>query len=258
MNLECFEITIRDQWMLVEMARPKQLNVIDEASLTELEQILHFVEAENIKSVVITGQGRAFAAGADVSAMAKMDQEKARRFSEFGNRVFQLIEDHPAVFLAAINGFALGGGLELALACDIRFASSKASFGQPEINLGIIPGFGGTQRLPRVIGLSRAKEWILTGERFTAEQALEVGLVTRVYEQEELKDAAESFAGEIAKKSAPILALAKEAIAASNLGVTCEMGKKEAELFGKCFTTEDGPEGIKAFLEKRSAQFKDQ
>lgn len=256
MNLERFQLTVRGKMALLEMARPDALNVIDETALLELEGILAIIQKQGIKAVVLTGQGRAFAAGADVAAMAKHNARAAQTFSEQGNGIFQQIEDHPTVFLAAINGYALGGGCELALACDLRFASSKALFGLPEVNVGLIPGFGGTQRLPRIIGPSRATEWILTGSRFSAEEALAVGLVSRVIEPDQLLAEAIACAEEIAKKSAPILALAKQAIKIS-IGIRPEQGLQEAELFGKCFSTHDGPEGIEAFLQKRNPKFLD-
>lgn len=142
MNLQSFSLSTQDGWALLEMARPDKLNVLDESVLVELEDILRSLKEQNVKAVVLTGQGKAFAAGADVSAMAKMSSKEAEEFSLLGNKVFQMIEDHPAVFVAAVNGYALGGGCELALACDLRLASENAMFGQPEINLGIIPGFG--------------------------------------------------------------------------------------------------------------------
>jgi enoyl-CoA hydratase len=216
----------------------------------------HFKE-EQVKAVVVTGQGRAFAAGADVGAMAEMDSQEAKQFSVLGNKVFQAIEDHPAVFVAAVNGYALGGGCELALACDLRLASEKATFAQPEINLGIIPGFGGTQRLPRIAGAAKAKEWIFTGRRFSAQEALQAGVVSQVLAPEELLPAAAALAEELAGKSGPILTLAKRAIAASGTGVSPSHGEQEANFFGKCLSTEDGREGLRAFVEKRDPVFKD-
>lgn len=257
MNLQCFNLTVQDRWALLEMARPERLNVLDQSVLVELESILGTLKDQNIKAVVLTGQGKAFAAGADVAAMAKMNSEAAQEFSQMGNRIFQKIEDHPAVFLAAVNGYALGGGCELALACDLRWASIKASFGQPEIGLGIIPGFGGTQRLPRIVGAARAKEWIFTGRRFSAQEAQEAGLVSRVLEPEELLVEAKKLAAELAQKSGPILTLAKQAIAASGTGVDGGYGEKEASYFARCFATDDGPEGLKAFVEKRTPIFND-
>lgn len=257
MHLECFQLTLSGKAGLLELARPEKLNVLDEQALDELEDLLNHLQGEGVKAVVLTGQGRAFAAGADVKAMAEMDPEAARAFSLKGNRIFQQMEDHPAVFIAAINGYALGGGLELALACDLRLASSKAVFAQPEIGLGIIPGFGGTQRLPRLIGPTRAKEWIFSGRRYTAQEALDAGLVLEVLEPEELLPRAQALAQELAAKSGPILALAKRAVNAS-VGLKAASGQGEAELFGECFTHEDAREGLQAFLEKRTPVFQDQ
>lgn len=257
MDLQCFQITMQKGWALLEMARPDKLNVIDETVLTELETILQHFKEEQVKAVVVTGQGKAFAAGADVRAMADMDCQAAKQFSALGNRVFQAIEDHPAVFIAAVNGYALGGGCELALACDLRLASEQAAFGQPELNLGIIPGFGGTQRLPRIVGTAQAKEWIFTGKRFSAQEALGSGLVSRVLPPEQLLLAATELAEELAKKSGPILTLAKRAIAASGTGVSPSHGEQEANFFSKCLATEDGREGLRAFLDKRDPIFKD-
>lgn len=256
MQLECFELTLNKTWALLELARPEKLNVLDEQALRELGQILDEMKVVGIKAVVLTGRGKAFAAGADIAAMAEFEPAAASEFSRLGNRIFQSLEEHPAIFIAAVNGYALGGGCELALACDLRLASTRAVFSQPEIGLGIIPGFGGTQRLPRLIGPARAKEWILTGGRYSAEEALEAGLVSRVVEPEELLPAAQALAEKIAAKSGPILALAKQAVGVST-GLRREHGEAEAELFGKCFATADGREGLRAFLEKRNPVFQD-
>lgn len=257
MNLKCFNLTIREGWALLEMARPERLNVIDEQALIELREISNSLQEQNIKVVVLTGQGKAFAAGADVAAMAKMDTTQAEMFSRLGNQIFHKIEEHPAIFIAAINGYALGGGCELALACDLRFASNKASFAQPEINLGIIPGFGGTQRLPRLVGAAKAKEWIFTGQRFSAKEALQAGLVSKIFEPDQLLFETQKFAEELATKSGPILALAKQAIGASGTAINSEHGTNEANFFGKCFGTHDGLEGMRAFLDKRKPNFED-
>lgn len=254
--LECFKLTLDGKRVLLELARPERLNVLDEQALDELGEILVDLEAQGVKAVVLTGQGKAFAAGADVRAMARMDPASARAFSRKGNRVFQQLEDHPAVFVAAINGYALGGGLELALACDLRIASTSAVFAQPELDLGIIPGFGGTQRLPRLIGPARAKEWILTGRRFSAREALDAGLVLEVVEPEDLMSKAQSLAEELAQKSGPVLALAKRALRGS-AGIGAANMELESELFGQCFTHADAGEGLRAFVEKRKPIFKD-
>lgn len=256
MSEQCFKVNIHNKWAQLEMAKPERLNAIDAAMLQELEDLLKFLGEGNIKAVVLTGQGKAFAAGADIKAMAAMDPEAAREFSERGNKVFQMIEEHPAVFIAAVNGYALGGGCELAMACDLRYASREASFGQPEIDLGVIPGFGGTQRLPRLVGLAKAKEWIFTGRRFSAQEALAEGLVSKVVAAEELLPTAQALAQELAKKSGPILALAKKAIGIGACLTPKEAGE-EAAVFGECFATHDGPEGLRAFVEKRSPNFQD-
>jgi enoyl-CoA hydratase len=255
-SYQCFQLTVRSKLALIEMSQPEKLNILDERDLQELEDVLHRLKATGVKAAVITGQGRAFAAGADVSAMATMDAAAATAFSRKGNDVFQQLEDHPAIFIAAINGFALGGGLELALACDLRLASTKAVFAQPEIGLGIMPGFGGTQRLPRLIGPARAKEWIFTGRRYSAQEALEAGLVSKVVEPDQLLVEAQALGEELAAKSGPILALAKQAVNAS-MGVTAAHGGLEAELFGRCFTHQDAREGLQAFVEKRAPIIQD-
>lgn len=257
MNLECFHLTIHTGWALLEMTRPESLNVLDEQALIELRWVINSLQGRNVKAVVLTGQGKAFAAGADVAAMARMDSAQAEGFSKLGNQIFQEIEDHPAIFIAAINGYALGGGCELALACDFRFASTKASFAQPEINLGIIPGFGGTQRLPRLVGVAKAKEWIFTGKRLSPEEALQAGLVSKIFEPDLLLTESQKFAEELAAKSGPILALAKQAIAAAGVGISQAQGINEANFFGKCFDTHDGLEGLRAFLDKRKPNFED-
>ncbi|NMB00662.1 MAG: crotonase [Firmicutes bacterium] len=257
MKFECFSLFFHEDWALLEMARPDKLNVIDEKALLELEEILESLRVKRVKAVVLTGQGKAFAAGADVKALAELDEAGAKRFSALGNKVFQEIEEHPAIFIAAVNGYAFGGGCELALACDLRFASNKASFSQPEINLGIIPGFGGTQRLPRIVGAAKAKELIFTAKVVSAEDALRLGLVNRVVEADQLRAIAKYFAEDLAGKSGPILALAKQAIGVSGVGSDSGHAVQEADLFGKCFATYDGREGIRAFLEKRSPKFED-
>ena len=256
MQLECFELEVSGKTALLELARPEQLNVLDERALSELELVLEHLQERGVKAVVLTGQGRAFAAGADVKAMAEMDPGSARAFSLKGNEVFLQLEKHPAIFVAAVNGYALGGGMELALACDLRLASSRAVFAQPEIGLGIIPGFGGTQRLPRLIGPARAKEWILTGKRYTAQEALEAGLVMEVVESEELLAKAQTLAAELAANSGPILALAKRAVQAGTELAAANISL-EAGLFGECFTHRDALEGLRAFVERREPDFQD-
>lgn len=243
---------------LLTIARPEALNALNQALLQELEEILAKIANEpDIKVLVITGQGRAFVAGADIAAMQQMSQEQAEEFSLLGQRVFSQLAALPQPTIAAINGFALGGGLELALACDLRLASEKAKLGQPEIGLGIIPGFGATQRLPRLIGVAQAKEMLFSGATVTASDALTLGLVNRVLPSDELLNVAFELASNMAKHSAVILKYLKRAIDIGAEGTLAAGLSVEAQQFAACFTTHDQREGMGAFLEKRQANFLD-
>lgn len=243
---------------LLTIERPEALNALNEALLLELEERLTEVANEpRIKALVITGSGRAFVAGADIAAMHPMQEEQARAFCLLGQRIFSQLASLPQPTIAAINGFALGGGLELALACDLRVASEKAKLGQPEIGLGIIPGFGATQRLPRLIGAARAKELLFTGATINAQDALTLGLVNRLFAPEELLEGALALANEIAQKSGVILRHLKAAVdqgAANSLEAGLAI---EAQHFAACFATHDQKEGMGAFLEKRPPRFRD-
>lgn len=258
MELEYFKFTEESGWALLEIDRPQFLNALDAAVLKELDKIITYASTgHRLKAVIITGVGKAFVAGADVAAMKGFSEQQAEEFAALGHQVFRRIETAPLVFIAAINGYALGGGCELALACDLRLASDKAVLGQPEIDLGIIPGFGGTLRLPRLIGAARAKELIFTGRRLNAAEALAAGLVSEVTSPEELLPRAQALAVGIVGKSAPILALAKKAIhSAAGIGES-EAGRHEIDCFKACFNTEDAAEGIDAFLNKRRPVFRD-
>ena len=243
---------------LLTIARPEALNALNQALLQELEEILAKIANEpDIKVLVITGQGRAFVAGADIAAMQQMSQEQAEEFSLLGQRVFSQLAALPQPTIAAINGFALGGGLELALACDLRLASEKAKLGQPEIGLGIIPGFGATQRLPRLIGVAQAKEMLFSGATVTASDALTLGLVNRVLPSDELLNVAFELASNMAKHSAVILKYLKRAVDMGADGTLAAGLSVEAQQFAACFTTHDQREGMGAFLEKRQANFLD-
>ncbi len=248
----------RDDIVILTINRPKELNALNQATMQELADAISLLaEDQKVRALIITGGGeKAFVAGADIREMADMDALEARRWSRFGQQVFSRIEGLPYPVIAAINGFALGGGCELALSCDIRIASSQARFGQPEINLGIIPGFAGTQRLTRLVGKGRAKMLIYGGDMINADEAMAIGLVDVVVAAESLLDSAYALAKKYAEKAPLALAQAKSAI---DNGADMEAEKSykfEAEAFGLCFATGDQKEGMKAFLEKRKPAFR--
>ena len=241
----------------VVINRPKLLNALDTETLREMKDAFgKLAYDEDTKAMIIRGAGeKAFVAGADLGAMSTMTAVEARNFSILGHDVFDAIEKLPYVVIAAVNGFALGGGCELALACDFRYASTTAKFGQPEVNYGIIPGFGGSQRLARLIGKGYAKEMIYTGNFIDAQEAHRIGLVNRVCHPEELYDTAEDTCRRIMKKGPLAIASAKDAIN-KGLSMDLESGLSyEAQVFGNCFATFDQKEGMKAFLEKRKPVF---
>ena len=242
---------------LVKINHPEALNALNTAILLELEQAFGEIAADRETDVVIlTGEGRAFVAGADISEMTVMRAEEGKRFGRLGASVFRKIELLEKPVIAAVNGFALGGGCELAMACDIRIASSKAKFGQPEVGLGITPGFSGTQRLPRLVGLGKAKELIYTAAVINAEEACRIGLVNKVVEPEELMNECLTLANVIASKAQVAVRYSKEAI---NRGIETDIETGldiETSLFGLCFATADQKEGMDAFLWKRKPEFK--
>lgn len=242
----------------ITINRPKALNALNRTVLEELNDVLGRFERDAASKVcVITGAGdKAFVAGADIAAMAKLTPLEAEAFCRFGQEVFLKIEAIEKPVLAAVNGFALGGGTELVLACDLAYASENARFGQPEINLGIIPGFGGTQRLPKVIGLRRAKEWIYTGDLVDAKTAKAFGLVNAVFPPERLMEEVEAVARKLASKPSYALGQAKKAIE-KGFPLDLSTGSVlEREAFSMTFASEDRREGIEAFLEKRKPAFK--
>lgn len=237
--------------------RPKQLNALNTRVLEELDGILHEIEQDtSIGVVLITGAGdKAFVAGADISEMSGKDSLEANRFSAYGNQVFTRLAHLRQPTIAAVNGFALGGGCELALACDIRYASPNARFGQPEVGLGIIPGFGGTQRLARLVGAAKAKELIFSGMNVKAEEASTIGLVNKVIMEQSVLGAAKELAEKILKNAPLAVEKSKEVI---DLGLEMNVDhavQYEAEAFGNLFTTKDQKEGMSAFLDKRKAAF---
>jgi enoyl-CoA hydratase len=242
---------------VLTIQRPQRLNALDAATLDDIRQAaLDFQQDESIRCVIVTGSGdKAFVAGADINEIARDTPDGARQRALNGQRVFDLIEQLGKPVIAAVNGFALGGGCELAMACTLRIAADTARFGQPEINLGLIPGFAGTQRLARLVGKTRAMELILTGNPISASDALAIGLINRVVPAADLMSSARTLAAELAAK--PPIAL-RYAMTAITSGLEMPFGDAcllEATLFGMVTTTEDMREGTKAFLEKRKALF---
>ena len=241
----------------VTINRPEALNALNKTVLEELFDVFGKIdEDDSVKVVILTGEGRSFVAGADIAQMSTLTVSEGRAFGAYGQKVMNYIEKIEKPVIAAVNGFALGGGCELAMACDFRIASSKAKFGQPEVGLGITPGFGGTQRLSKLVGKGMAKMLILTADTINAEEALRIGLVEKVVEHEELMPACEAIAAKIASKAPIAVGMVKTCI---NKGYHLDLfsgSALEAEAFGGCFGTEDQKEGMKAFLEKRPAEFK--
>ncbi|MGQ9618147.1 MAG: enoyl-CoA hydratase-related protein [Candidatus Aminicenantia bacterium] len=242
----------------ITLNRTEKLNALNKETLEELECILYQIEKdEEVKVIIITGAGeKAFVAGADINELSELKPLNAKEFSEKGQAVFSMIEKMKKPVICAINGFALGGGCELALSCHIRVASKNAKFGQPEVKLGLIPGYGGTQRLPRIVGKGVATELILTGDMIDAEEAFRLGLVNRVVEAPELMNTCVNIAKKIMANS-PVAV--KIALSAINKGAYMPLDEGlslEANLFSLCFASEDAKEGTKAFLEKRQPNFK--
>ena len=236
---------------ILTMNRPEALNALNEQVLRDLDAALDQAAAQDdILVLVLTGAGRSFVAGADIAQMKDLSPMEAKRFGLFGNGVFLKLENFPKPVIAAVNGFALGGGCELAMSCDIRVASEKAKFGQPEVGLGITPGFGGTQRLARIVGTSNAMELILTAKTISAAQAQAMGLVSHVYPPEELMDTALELAQAIAANAQVAV---RESKAAIRRGLQTDMATGaafEAEAFALCFATEDQKDAMTAFVNK--------
>lgn len=243
---------------VLTVQRPQRLNALDASTLDELEQaFLDFQRDQSVRSVVVTGAGeKAFVAGADINELACDTPEGARQRARHGQHVFDLVEQLGKPVIAAVNGLALGGGCELAIACTFRLASNTAQFGQPEINLGLIPGFAGTQRLTRLIGKAKAMELILIGSPIGADEALAIGLVNRVVPAANLMNDARALAGVLASKPPIALRYAIEAINKGSEMPFAEACELEAALFGLVAATEDMKEGTRAFLEKRKPDFK--
>jgi enoyl-CoA hydratase len=249
--------TVEDHVATITINRPKYLNALNSQLLKELSDLADHIGSDtSIRVIILTGAGeKAFVAGADITEMKHKHVLEGREFSHFGNKVFSKLENLPQPIIAAVNGFALGGGCELAMACDFRIASTWAKFGQPEVKLGIMAGFGGSQRLPRIVGPGIAKELLFTGELITAERAREIGLVNHVVEPTELLTKAKEIAHNIAANSPLGVQFSKKAV---NEGIGLDLERAlslEAEMFGTLFVTEDQKAGMSAFLEKQTYTF---
>ncbi|TGK00002.1 crotonase [Leptospira langatensis] len=242
---------------ILEINRPSALNALNEEVLTELRSSFQDLEKEaEIRVVIITGQGKAFVAGADIAKMKDLDANGAEKFASLGQGAFDTIQNSRLISIAAVNGFALGGGLELTLACDIRVGSEKAKLGLPEVSLGLIPGFGGTQRLSRLVGYGRAAELIFTGDMISAEEAYRIGLLNKlVKEGEDLLEVAKTIAGSILKKGPKAVQIAKRVIL-EGLDTQFSKGQElEKKEFSNLFSGTESKEGMGAFLEKRPPKF---
>ena len=247
----------QESLVVIKLNRPKALNALNTELLNDLEIAVSVAEADkDIKMIIITGEGKAFAAGADIAAMQHMNAIEGLEYSKTGQALYRHIEEIRKPVIAAVNGFALGGGFELTLACDLRIVASNARLGLPETGLGIIPGFGGSQRLARLIGDTKAKELIFTAGTLKPEEALNLGLVNKVVDPEELMNATLKMAGKILANAPIAVGYAKDAI---NRGRQVDIDSAlsmEALYVGMCFATEDLHEGMTAFVEKRKAEFK--
>ena len=250
--MEFITYEVEGQIGIITINRPKALNALNSAVLDELDKTLDAVDQEAIRCLILTGAGeKSFVAGADIGEMSTLTKAEGEAFGKKGNDVFRKLETFPIPVIAAVNGFALGGGCEISMSCDIRICSENAVFGQPEVGLGITPGFGGTQRLARLVGPGMAKQLIYTAKNIKADEALRIGLVNAVYPLDELMAAAEKLAETIAKNAPIAVRACKKAI---NDGLEVKMDDAiviEEKLFGSCFKTADQIEGMSAFLEKR-------
>lgn len=256
MDYNTIKYEVKEHIAKITMNRPKALNALNSEVLDELDKCLDEIKANNdLRVLIITGEGRSFIAGADIKEMSELGGLEAKAFGNKGLSVFRKIETLPIPVIAAVNGFALGGGCELAMSCDIRIASNKALFGQPEVGLGLIPGFGGTQRLQRLVGQGWAKYLIYSAENIKADKALEIGLVQDVVEVEELEERVNTLAEAIASKAPIAEKLAKEAINQGGQVDIDQAMRIEENAFGLVFTTEDKNIGTQAFINKEKAGF---
>lgn len=257
--MECVKLEKQESVAILTIDRPKCLNALNNQVYRELSQSLRDIQQDSsVKVVILTGAGdKAFAAGADIAQMVNQGPQEARQLSQLCHEVSDLLENIRQVTIAAVNGFALGGGCELTLACDIRIVSERAKFGLPEVTLGIFPAAGGTQRLARIAGVGRAKELIFTGGQIDAEEAYRIGLANHIVPHEKLMEEAMAMANRIASNGSYAVSLAKSAIN-SSMSVDLPTGMaREEDLFGMVFATHDKQEGMEAFLARRKPVFTD-
>lgn len=252
MEFKHIVIERKDTIGIIKINRPESLNALNIETLGEIrDAVTSLNNDEDVKVLILTGEGKAFIAGADIKQMKDMNEDEAREFCNLGQKIFDIIENLDKPIIAAINGFALGGGSELALACDIRIASENAKFGQPEVNLGIIPGFGGTQRLARLVGKGIAKELIFTGDIIDAQTALNIGLINKVVAPDALLNEAIAMAQKIASKGPTAILIAKSVI---NRGIDTDLAKGlsiERDGFVQCVSSGEAKEGMEAFIQKQ-------
>lgn len=241
---------------IIKINRPAALNSLNTQTIQELNDAVHQLsENPDVRVIVVTGEGKAFVAGADIAEMKHMTKEQAMDFSRMGQKAFSFLESQEKPVIAAVNGFALGGGCELALACDIRIASEAAKFGQPEVSLGVTPGFAGTQRLLRLVGTAKAKELVYTGDIIDAQTALSLGLANQVVSPDKLMETAMGMAKKIASKGPMAVKLAKRVIHRGSKSDFDTGSSFEVEGFGECFASGEAKEGMSAFLEKRKPKW---
>ena len=252
MEFKILKLEVTNKIALITISRPQALNALNSDFFAEMDEMLNQISADKeVRAIIITGEGKAFVAGADIAEMSNMNSEQGKTFSKKGQDVFERFGNMDIPVIAAVNGFALGGGCELAMSCDIRIASTFAKFGQPEVNLGLIPGYAGTQRLSRLVGLSNALYLLMTADIINAEEAFRLGLVQKVVESDKLIEEAINVANKIGAKGKIAIKMVKEvAIKGSmlNFNLACELESKE---FGNLFGNGESSEGMNAFLEKR-------
>lgn len=255
MELKILKVEVKDLIAWVTISRPEAMNALNTRFFNEMDHVVAEIDArDDVRVMVITGEGKAFVAGADIAEMVDKTQDEGSAFSRLGQNTFRSLGEMKIPVIAAINGFALGGGLELAMGCDFRIASSKAKFGQPEVNLGLIPGYAATQRLPRLVGMGDALYLLMTADMIGAEDALRMGLVQKVVEPETLHDTVMAIANNIISKGPKAVSIVKRVVRQGMLQGFEKGSSLEAELFGTLFKDE-GEKGMRAFLEKRKPEW---